>query len=99
MRAAGSATFLAFDGAAALAVTESKRPDVLVLDLMMPKMTGFDVLAKLSGLGGPRPRTVVLSGRGREDDVTRAFNLGADDYMTKPFSPPELVARLSRLLR
>lgn len=98
IRAAGYATTLAFDGAAALAATETKRPDILVLDLMMPKMTGFDVLAKIRMLER-RPKIIVLSGRGREEDVTRAFELGADDYMTKPFSPPELIARLSRLLR
>jgi DNA-binding response OmpR family regulator len=72
---------------------------VLVLDLMMPKRNGFEVLAKLNQREGPRPSVIVLSARGREDDVTRAFDLGANDYMTKPFSPQELLARVARLLR
>ena len=99
MRAAGYDTTIVFDGHAALAAARERAPDLIVIDLMMPKLTGFDVLRQLPALGGPRPRTLVLSARGREEDVTRAFELGADDYMTKPFSPQELMARASRLLR
>jgi len=71
---------------------------VLVLDLMMPAMSGFDVLMHLQQRPS-RPRTIVLSARGREEDVTRAFDLGADDYVVKPFSPQELRARILRLLK
>ena len=99
MRAAGYDTEVVFDGHAALAAAGERTPDLMVIDLMMPKLTGFDVLRQLHTLGGSRPRTLVLSARGREEDVTRAFELGADDYMTKPFSPQELMARASRLLR
>jgi two-component system OmpR family response regulator len=98
MRGAGYRTSLAFDGAEALAVLESARPDVAILDLMMPKMGGFDLLARLKSLPA-RPKVLVLSARGREDDVTRAFELGADDYVTKPFNPQELLARVARLSR
>lgn len=98
MRSLGFTTTLAFDGRAAAAGLAS-HPDVVVLDLMMPKMTGFEVMQQMSELGGARPKTIVLSARGREDDVTRAFDLGADDYMVKPFSPQELGARIGRLLR
>jgi DNA-binding response OmpR family regulator len=97
MRAAGYDTVLAFDGAAALAAVGERQPDLVVLDLMMPKLTGFDVLQRLRDLPTP-PRTIVLTARGREDDVTRAFDLGADDYMRKPFNPQELMARVSRLM-
>ena len=100
LRAAGYETRLAFDGDAAVAALEEEPPAVLVLDLMMPRRTGFEVLSAMRAAAGTaRPRVVVLSARGREDDVTRAFELGADDYMTKPFSPQELMARISRLLR
>jgi DNA-binding response OmpR family regulator len=99
MRAAGYTAVIAFDGEQALAAVRTHAPDVLVLDLMMPKLTGFDVLAQLREGPAPRPRIVVLSARGREQDVMRAFELGADDYMTKPFNPQELLARIARLLR
>ena len=98
MRADGFRTTVAFDGEQALKAVQQGGVDVLVLDLMMPKMTGFDVLARIRALPS-RPRIVVLSGRGREEDVTKAFSLGADDYMNKPFSPQELRARIARLLR
>lgn len=99
MRAAGYETFLAFDGQQALSAVVSRAPDVLVLDLMMPKLSGFDLLTRLRDESVARPRVVVLSARGREDDVTRAFELGADDYVTKPFNPQELLARVARLLK
>jgi CheY-like chemotaxis protein len=99
VRAGGYRTQLAFDGEAALQAIRDQKPDAIVLDLMLPKRTGFDVLAELRQMPAPRPSVLVLSARGREEDVTRAFALGADDYMIKPFSPQELIARLGRLLR
>jgi PleD family two-component response regulator len=99
LRGAGHQTTIAFDGVEALASLERSRPDVLILDLMMPRLGGFDLLTRLQRAEGPRPKIVVLSARGREDDVTRAFALGADDYVTKPFNPQELLARVARLLR
>jgi DNA-binding response OmpR family regulator len=99
VRASGYRTQLAFDGDQALQVIRVQKPDAVVLDLMLPKRTGFDVLAEVRQMPPPRPHVLVLSARGREEDVTRAFGLGADDYMIKPFSPQELIARLGRLLR
>lgn len=98
LKSAGYRTQVVFDGVAAAAAVAEKQPDVLLLDLMMPKRTGFDVLAEI-GQHAKRPRVIVLSARGREEDITRAFSLGADDYMTKPFSPQELLARVARLVR
>jgi DNA-binding response OmpR family regulator len=99
MRAAGHGCTLAFDGEQALAEIDRCRPDVVMLDLMMPKLGGFEVLARLNEREGPRPAVVVISARGREADVTRAFDLGASDFVTKPFSPQELMARVTRLVR
>jgi two-component system, cell cycle response regulator len=98
MRGAGYRTSVAFDGVEALDRIESSPPDVVIVDLMMPKMGGFDLLQKLHARQR-RPKAIVLSARGREDDVTRAFELGADDYVTKPFNPQELLARVARLSR
>jgi two-component system cell cycle response regulator len=99
LRASGHQAFIAFDGEQALAAIREHAPDVVVLDLMMPKLNGFDVLTRIREMPVPRPRVIVLSGRGREQDVMRAFELGADDYVTKPFNPQELMARIARLLK
>ena len=99
MKGAGYNTRLAFDGAQAVAAMDAQHTDVVILDLMMPKLSGFDVLEKISRLDEPRPKVLVLSVRRREDDVTRAFELGAHDYLQKPFNPQELLARVARLLR
>jgi DNA-binding response OmpR family regulator len=99
VRAAGYQAIIALDGEQALAAVRAHAPDALVLDLMMPKLNGFDVLTELRGSPAPWPKIIVLSGRGREQDVVRAFELGADDYVTKPFNPQELMARIARLLR
>ena len=99
LQAAGYRTVLAFDGRQALEAIGAQAPDMVLLDLMLPRLTGFEVLTEMRRTAGRRPKVVVVSARGREDDVTRAFQLGADDYMTKPFGPEELLARLTRLLR
>ena len=98
LKAAGYRTILTLDGQQTLDALEKETPAAIVLDLMMPKVTGFDLLMHLRGRAS-RPRTIVVSARGRDEDVARAFQLGADDYLTKPFNPEELVARLARLLR
>lgn len=98
MKAQQFDTVLAFDGEAAMAALIAHPCDLAVVDLMLPKLTGFEVLQRMRDLT-PRPKAVVLSARGREEDITRAFQLGADDYVTKPFRPQELAARVVRLLR
>jgi two-component system, OmpR family, KDP operon response regulator KdpE len=87
----------AADGDEALAMIYSERPDLVVLDLALPKRDGFTVLEQV------REKTdlpiIVLTARGLEEDKVKGLRLGADDYLTKPFSPRELVARIESVLR
>jgi CheY-like chemotaxis protein len=87
----------AADGAAALDLARSRRPDVVVLDIMMPGMDGYQVLEAIRKENLPA-RVLLLTGRQQESDILRGFSLGAADYVVKPFSPMELVARIKRLL-
>jgi two-component system, OmpR family, KDP operon response regulator KdpE len=88
---------LVADGEEALAILATQPPDVMVLDLMMPGLDGFEVLRQTrSWTSLP---IIVLSARGQERDKVRALDLGADDYLTKPFGIAELVARLRAVLR
>ena len=88
------------DGEAALAATRQKKFQTIILDSDIPKLDGFGVLTALR-LQPNRPNTpvVMISSRKREHDVLQAFDLGADDYVTKPFNPLEVVSRVRRLAR
>ncbi len=85
------------DGADALARAAARRPDLVVLDLMLPGMDGLEVCRRLRARG-PVP-VVMLTARGDEDDRILGLEVGADDYVTKPFSPRELVLRVESVLR
>jgi DNA-binding response OmpR family regulator/HPt (histidine-containing phosphotransfer) domain-containing protein len=98
LRSAGYRTVLAFDRENTLQAIETSRPAAIVLDVTLPKTTGLDVLRALQPIPN-RPRVLALSANSREEDVLRALALGADDYLTKPFDPAELLTRLSRLVR
>ncbi len=87
----------AADGAAALAAIRAGRPHAAVLDVDMPGMDGYEVLATIRSEQIP-VRVLLLTAPQRESDFMRGFQLGANDYVTKPFSPMELAARLSRVL-
>jgi DNA-binding response OmpR family regulator len=87
----------AADGAAALSMVEQERPDLVVLDLMLPGLGGLEVLRRLRA-GGSLP-IIMLTARGEEADRVVGLELGADDYVTKPFSARELVARVKAVLR
>lgn len=93
----GHTVTVVHDGAAALDAARRLRPDLVVLDLMLPVLDGFDVCRTLRG-DGDTP-VLMLTARTAEDDVLRGLDLGADDYMTKPYSPRELMARVRTLLR
>ncbi|MGZ8379438.1 MAG: response regulator [Gemmatirosa sp.] len=94
----GFAVELARDGRLALAAVQQARPDLIVLDLGLPRMDGREVLERLRADGVWCP-VLILSARGSEMDKLDGFRLGADDYVTKPFGMRELVARISALLR
>jgi two-component system, OmpR family, response regulator MtrA len=87
------------DGAAALDACRAQRPDLAVLDVMMPGVSGLDAMreiradADLAGLP-----VILLTARAQESDVETGFDSGADDYITKPFSPRELASRVDALL-
>ncbi len=87
----------ASDGPSAVACAEAHLPDLVVLDLMLPGLDGFEVYRRISELG-PVP-VIMLTARGAEGDRVRGLELGADDYVTKPFSPRELVLRARSVLR
>jgi DNA-binding response OmpR family regulator len=89
---------LATKAAHALAVATSDRPELIVLDLGLPDRDGYTVLEELRGRGLQTP-VLILSARQGEADKLQGFRLGADDYVTKPFSILELMARISALLR
>lgn len=86
------------DGSEALTVWQQWNPDLVVLDLMLPGVPGLDVLRRMRADASPA-RVVVLSARGDEEDRIVGLEVGADDYLVKPFSPRELVLRVQGLLR
>lgn len=97
LSAAGYQVVSAGDGADALARIESDAPDVLVLDSMMPVMGGAEVLRRLNAAGRLSAlKVIVLTALSQEEHVVAALQLGAADFLAKPFSPEELVARVAR---
>jgi DNA-binding response OmpR family regulator len=98
LEAEGYQVALATKAAHALALATSHRPDLIVLDLGLPDRDGYEVLKELRQRGSEVP-VLILSARREEADKLTGFRLGADDYVTKPFSRPELLARLAALLR
>jgi DNA-binding response OmpR family regulator len=85
------------DGLDALAAADARRPDLVVLDLMLPGLDGIEVCRRLRD-AAPVP-VIMLTARGDEDDRVMGLELGADDYLGKPFSPRELTARVKAVLR
>jgi two-component system OmpR family response regulator len=95
---AGFAVDVVADGQEALWQAESARYDLIVLDLMLPLVDGWDVVARLRASGNPTP-VLVLTARDATADKVRALDAGADDYLTKPFTLAELLARIRALIR
>jgi DNA-binding response OmpR family regulator len=99
MKREGHQVLLARDGVEALAAIQRERPDLVLLDVMMPGKTGFDVCQAVRAdetLAGVK--IVLLTAKGRDTDIAKGLALGATAYMTKPFSTKELAARVRELL-
>src|SRR6266480_2871555 len=97
---AGYRVITASNGKDALQTARDERPDLVVLDLMLPDVSGYDVLAELRRRDETREIGILLlTARQKEADRIRGLSLGADDYLPKPFSPPELVLRVGAVLR
>ena len=96
----GYEVLIARNGNAALKLVEEHKPDLVLLDVMMPEKNGYDVCQRIRAHPEWRNiRIVILSAKGREAEMTKGLSLGADAYVTKPFSNAELVARIGELLR
>ena len=98
LEAEGYAVDVAADGEEGLSLGLSGRFDAVILDLMLPKMSGHDVVAKLRA-GGKQVPILMLTAKQADDDQTEALDSGADDFLSKPFSYPVLLARLRALIR
>lgn len=94
----GFAVTEAHDGLTALRLAQSGNYDLIILDLMLPGLAGEDICRRLRGAGNPVP-IIMLTAKGAEEEKIRGLGLGADDYVVKPFSPGELVARVHAVLR
>ena len=101
LRSAGYTPEHAPDGRSALAILENSKdpqPDLVLLDIMLPDMEGFEICARIRKKGNMVP-VLMLTARGTTDDKVKGLKTGADDYLTKPFSLSELMARIEALLR
>ncbi|MEK7852002.1 MAG: response regulator, partial [Deltaproteobacteria bacterium] len=87
----------AYDGVAALEMVEKERPDLLMLDIMMPKMDGIDVLKRVKSID-TNLLVVMMTAHGSEQIAVEAMKLGADDYLTKPFHPKDVTALADKLI-
>ena len=97
LEAKGFETLAAMNGAEALETIERELPDLVILDIMMPKMDGFEVCRRLREWS--QIPIIMLSARGDEGDKVKCLDLGSDDYITKPFGAHELIARVRAVLR
>ncbi|MDP2885359.1 MAG: response regulator transcription factor [Ignavibacteria bacterium] len=98
LEASGFAVLAAYDGEEGYKLALEKQPDLIVLDLMLPKRNGYEVCRSLKQ-EIPQIPIVMLTARGQEADIVLGLELGADDYITKPFSVLELIARIKSVLR
>ena len=96
LESAGIDVVQSFDGESGLAQAQSQQIDAIILDAVLPGMSGLEVLARLRNSGNQVP-VLMLSGNDHERDIAASFEAGANDYVTKPFSPRELLSRVLAL--
>lgn len=95
----GYKLLVAVDGKEAIELIEQHDPELILTDIMMPFISGLEVISHVRNKLNKQTPIIVFSAAGQEEMVLKAFNLGANDFMGKPFSPNELVIRVKRLLR
>jgi DNA-binding response OmpR family regulator len=98
LKKSGFTTAVARDGDAALAEAEAFRPDLVLLDVNLPHRDGFEVCQTLRAGGWRDLKIIMLTAKGRESEVTKGLEVGADAYITKPFSTRDLVQQVTRML-
>jgi two-component system, OmpR family, alkaline phosphatase synthesis response regulator PhoP len=99
LKEAGYEVAIARDGSQALSLAGTLRPDLIVLDVMLPALNGFDVCRRIRGSRvAKNTKVLMLTARGRESEVARGMSAGADAYMTKPFANRELMKVVAKLL-
>jgi two-component system KDP operon response regulator KdpE len=97
LESAGYEVLAASDGRTALEVTEKEEPNLILLDIMLPEMDGYEICRRIREFS--EVPIIMLTARGAEEDKVRGLELGADDYLTKPFGANELLARIKAVLR
>jgi two-component system alkaline phosphatase synthesis response regulator PhoP len=97
MRVDGLEVILAEDGEEAVKMATDQRPGLILLDVLLPKMNGYDVCQRVRRIVDYNPYVVILTARGNSNDRQRAEAIGANDFMTKPFNPARLMNQLSEI--
>jgi two-component system alkaline phosphatase synthesis response regulator PhoP len=99
LKKAGFEVLTACDGQEGLEKALAEKPDIMLVDVMMPRMDGYTVVSEVrQKLGGEAPIIILLTAKGQEADVVKGLTSGANDYIIKPFSPRELIARINVVL-
>ncbi|MES3017799.1 MAG: response regulator [Bacteroidota bacterium] len=94
----GHSILMARDGREAMQLIDSQQPDLVITDIMMPYSSGMEIVGFIKQKYSNSIKVIILSGMGQENVILEAFRLGADDYITKPFSPNELSVRVNRFV-
>lgn len=94
LKKAGFEVITAVDGEEGVEKAKAEEPDLILMDVMMPKMDGYTAVKKIKEEMNPAPLVLMLTAKGTEDDVMEGLVGGADDYITKPFAPRELISRV-----